>query len=268
MKQQDKLSILCFGDCCGKVGRNALAKAIPELKEKYSADFVIVNSENATNGRGCSLSSYRELIKSGADCLTSGNHFYEQRDVFSPDAPILFEKQIRPLNLAKDAPLKGSKIFEIKGFKVRVTNLLGRVEINGAQSNPFTDMDELLEKDEKVDFDIVDFHAEATGEKRALAEYLDGRISLFVGTHTHVQTNDCQKLNKGTLFISDLGMCGLFDSCLGMLKDNVVKKVGFGLQASFQSPSSGLAQINGIHAVLFKDKNECKIELVNIKLNA
>ncbi len=94
MKQQDKLSILCFGDCCGKVGRNALAKAIPELKEKYSADFVIVNSENATNGRGCSLSSYRELIKSGADCLTSGNHFYEQRDVFSSDAPILFENSL------------------------------------------------------------------------------------------------------------------------------------------------------------------------------
>lgn len=267
MRPLNSISVLCFGDCCGRVGRRALNKLIPLLKDKYQADFVIVNSENATHGRGCSLESYNELVEAGADCLTSGNHFYDQRDVMNEKASILFERQIRPLNFAPQAPLRGSLVFPVKGYTLRVTNLIGRVEIQGAQSNPFLDMDKLLKETKPTDFHIVDFHAEATGEKRALAEYLDGRISLFMGTHTHVQTNDAQMLDKGTLFISDLGMCGLYDSCLGMLKESVINRTAFGLPGALQIAEEGLGFVSGIHVLLAKDKKESKIETFSVKVN-
>lgn len=267
MRPLNSISVLCLGDCVGRVGRMAIKKLLPLLKDKYQADFVVANSENATHGRGCSLESYNELIGAGIDCLTSGNHFYDQRDVMGEKASALFERQIRPLNFAPQAPLRGSLLFSVKGFSLRVTNLIGRVEIQGAQSNPFLDMDKLLRDNRPADFHIVDFHGEATGEKRALAEYLDGRVSLFFGTHTHVQTNDAQRLNKGTLFITDLGMCGLFDSCLGMMKESVIKRTAFGLPGVLQIAESGTGFVSGIHAVLAKEKKLSTIETFAIKVN-
>lgn len=263
-KSPSELSVLFFGDCVGKMGRLALAKGLPLLKDRYQADFTIVNCENATHGRGCSHEHYEELLKAGADCLTSGNHFYDSRDVFRPEYD--FSKLVRPLNMGPKAPLSGSRVFNVNGYTLRITNLIGRVEVPGAQSNPFTDMDQLLTTSSE-DFHIVDFHAEATGEKRCLAEYLDGRISLFVGTHTHVQTNDAKILDRGTCFITDLGMCGADDSCLGMGKDNAIAKVAFGLPLPFQPLETGIARLDGIHAVLGLDHKGALIEPISFKVN-
>ncbi len=247
MKSPDELRVLFFGDCVGTLGRKALARGLPLLKDRYQADFTFVNCENATHGRGCSHEHYLELLAAGADCLTSGNHFYGNRDVFREGLD--FSKLVRPLNFGPKAPLAGSRVFRVGAKTVRVTNLIGRVEMTGAQSNPFTDMDELIANSHE-DFHLVDFHGEATGEKRCLAEYLDGRISLFVGTHTHVQTNDAKVLDKGTCFISDAGMCGADDSCLGMGKDNAIARTAFGLPYPYEPPETGKARLDGILAVL------------------
>lgn len=261
MKSPNELSILFFGDCVGKVGRRALAKGLPLLKDKYQADFVICNCENATHGRGCSHEHYLELLNAGADCLTSGNHFYDTKDVLREDLD--WSKLVRPLNLGPYAPLKGSRVFRAGGHTIRVTNLLGLVEMHGTQVSPFIAMDELLPQCHE-DFHIVDIHAEATGEKRALAEYLDGKVNLVTGTHTHVQTNDAKILEKGTCFISDAGMCGLDDSCLGMEKHSAMRKIATGLPIPFNVPESGRGRLDGIHCVFGPNFKGVLIEKISV----
>lgn len=247
------MKILFLGDVVGPLGRQAVQKYLNLHKQKDSIDFVIVNGENATHGHGLSVKHYRELVGYGADCITSGNHFFNSPEAMNrvKDYPL----SVRPYNLDKNVPGVGTRIYEANGIKIRVTNLLGRVFLPMTQLNPFYCLDDIIAMDEEPIIHIVDFHAEATAEKRCLAEYADGRITALIGTHTHVQTNDAKCLNKGTFFLTDAGMNGAYDSCLGDEKNGSINRTMTGIPTSLTVPRKGKLQING---ALLEIDNETK----------
>jgi hypothetical protein len=216
------MKILFIGDIYSKSGRNALHKYLPLIKEKYEVDFTILNGENTTHGRGLSIKNYAEIVNAGVDFITLGNHFLDNNEI----CQILKNKTniVRPLNIENLYDGDGSRVVEIKNTKVRITNLVGRVHVNMKGltiTNPFDKLDDLLDNsNEKIH--IVDFHAEATGEKKSLAKYFDGRVSAILGTHTHVQTADNQVFSKGTAYISDVGYCGAYDSVLGVSNGDAI----------------------------------------------
>lgn len=220
------MRIAFFGDVVGKSGREAVIEYIKNNKSRKGFDFIIVNGENAAHGFGITQNICDQLFYVGVDVITLGNHTFDQKDDLQ-----LFDREkklIRPLNYPKGTPGKGFIIVEMpfSKRKVMVINLIGRLFLE-ANDDPFFIMNEFL-NDYKlgvnVDAIFVDFHAEATAEKVALARYLDGRISGFVGTHTHVPTADLQILPKGTGYLSDCGMCGDYDSCIGMKDDSPIMR--------------------------------------------
>lgn len=210
------MKILFIGDIFGKSGRLALHRYLPLIKEKYQVDFVIVNGENTTHGRGLSVKNYAEIKNAGVDFITLGNHFLDNDEISS----ILRNKQdiVRPLNIEDIYDGDGSRVVEVNGVSIRITNIVGRVHVNMKRltiTNPFDALDDITDFcKEKVH--IVDFHGEATGEKKSFAKYFDGKVSAIVGTHTHVQTADNQVFKNGTAYISDVGYCGAYDSVLGI----------------------------------------------------
>ena len=249
------ISILFLGDIVGRPGREIVKSLLPGLKAKYSIDFVIANGENATHGKGLSLKHYTELMEAGVNAVTMGNHFFRCDEIITENDKYI--NMVRPYNLNPVIPGVGTKIFKVRDSLIRVTNLLGRVFIEGADSNPFTDLDKIIAK-EKADIHIVDFHAEATGEKMALAKAFDGKITALIGTHTHVQTNDNRILPLGTGFISDAGMCGLYESILGVLPENVIRHTSLGIPTRFEVPESGQSQLNGV--VIYANERTGKTE--------
>ena len=207
-----------FGDVVGKSGREAVINYIKNNKSQKGFDFIIVNGENAAHGFGITQNICDQLFYVGVDVITLGNHTFDQKDDLQ-----LFDREkrlIRPMNYPKGTPGRGFVIIEMpfSKRKIMVVNLIGRLFLE-ANDDPFFVMNEFL-NDYKlgvnVDAIFVDFHAEATAEKVALAHYLDGKISGLVGTHTHVPTADLQILRNGTGYLSDCGMCGDYDSCIGM----------------------------------------------------
>lgn len=239
------IKVLILGDVVGPLGRQGVKKYLALHKEKDQFDFVIANGENATHGHGLSLDHYKELIADGVDCVTNGNHLFNSPDLFNHVED--FQYAIRPLNLDPGVPLKGSLIFTLNnGAKIRVSNVLGRVFIPMAQTNPFYAMDEVLKYDKEPIINLVDFHAEATAEKRIMAEYLDGRVTAVFGTHTHVQTNDPKILNKGTFFLTDVGMNGAYDSVLGDAKEGSMKRTITGMPATMEVFKKGKILVNGL----------------------
>ncbi|MFA6829874.1 MAG: TIGR00282 family metallophosphoesterase [Bacilli bacterium] len=236
------MKILFLGDIVGPLGR----EAVKSFLSQNHFDFVIANGENTTHGHGLSNKHYNELLSYGIDCITSGNHFFNSRDPFHPEFD--FSKQVRPYNLDKSCPGLGTNVFLAhNGEKIRVTNLLGRVFTGTmAQSNPFTDLDEICSLDDYPIIHIVDFHAEATAEKRCLAEYAGSKLTAIIGTHTHVQTNDAKILTNGAFFLTDAGMNGAYDSCLGDEKDGPIKRTMTGLPAEMIVPRIGEAMLNGV----------------------
>lgn len=256
----ETIRILFFGDIVGPLGRKAVKKYLQLHKETDKIDFVIANGENTTHGHGLSYPHYKELLSYGIDCLTSGNHFFNSPDAIkcAKDMPL----QIRPYNFDSSCPGKGTDVFCLKdGTKIRVTSMIGRTYLGLAQSNPFYDMDKIINESENT-IHILDFHAEATGEKRLLAEYLDGRITAVFGTHTHVQTNDAKLLSKGTLFVTDAGMNGAYYSSLGDEISPALYRTMTGMPASFDVPKSGKMLVN---AILFEIDKESK-QVKNFKL--
>ncbi|WP_031489009.1 TIGR00282 family metallophosphoesterase [Ureaplasma canigenitalium] len=210
------MKILMIGDIFSKQGRNAVAKELPKLRERYNLDFVIANAENTTHGRGLCLKHYEELKSAGIDCFTMGNHTWDHKDIF--ELMKSHNDVIRPYNINKENNYSlyglGSSIFVIKNKSIRVTNLLGlSVNMKGLQSNPFEALDEIIKFDES-DIHLVDFHAETTSEKNALFMDFAGSVSVIVGTHTHVPTNDARILNH-TAYQTDLGMTGPINSVIG-----------------------------------------------------
>ena len=214
--------ILTLGDIVGAGGTEAIEKKLWEIRNENRIDMVIANGENAATGNGINPETAQRLFRAGVDVITGGNHIFRKSTIHS-----FLEKEkniIRPANYPSECPGFGYCIFDMCSYRVLVINLLGTVYMESLE-NPFSCADKIL-KNEEGNFDIalLDFHAEATSEKLALARYLDGRISCFFGTHTHVQTSDEKVLAGGTGYITDLGMCGVEDSVLGVKSDIIIRR--------------------------------------------
>ena len=235
---------------CGKVGRRMLKERIPYYVNKYEIDFVIANGENATHGKGLNRNHYFELLDAGVDVITLGNHYMSKSEILRYINNV--DRLVRPCNLLKDFPGEGSVVFDVNGVSVRVTNLLGSAFMDEEVNSPYYSLLNILSEEEPATIHIVDFHAEATGEKQAFAFALDGKVSAVLGTHTHVQTNDAHILPNGTAFISDVGMTGFADGVLGCTSETVVGKLIYGKQTKFQVPDEG----RGIFSAVVIDVNE------------
>ena len=216
------MKILAVGDVVGQNGLNKLKEILPNLKQREKIDFVIVNGENVAGGMGITEKDFKQILFAGADVVTLGNHTWSKKDVFSI---IDNEQLLRPANYPKNVLGKGYNIYNCKNKKIAVINLIGRTNMGILSENPFIEADEIIEKiKESVDYIVIDFHAEATAEKIAMAYYLDGKVNIIFGTHTHVQTADEMILPKGTAYITDIGMKGPIDSVIGMDKKASIKR--------------------------------------------
>ncbi len=215
--------ILLLGDVCSAAGRHAVRQELAGLRKRHRADFVIVNVENAAGGYGITPRLADALLGAGADCLTTGDHAFDRKDAwpYYDRRPEL----LRPLNYPPGTPGHGFQLFEREGFSVAVVDLAGRVFMRPLDC-PFQRVTPAVEElRRRAAIVIVEFHAEATAEKMAMGWFLDGRVSAVLGTHTHVQTADERVLPGGTAYVTDVGMCGAFDSVLGMRKDLSIRRL-------------------------------------------
>lgn len=237
------MKALCIGDVCGTIGCNALRRNLPELKRRYNIDMCIVNGENAHDKNGIIKVNSDDIFASGADVITTGNHVFRRKEFYE----VLDSNDyvIRPANYTEKAHGKGCCVYDMGRLRVGVINLLGALYV-AAPINPFSVVDKMVDemRADGIKIIIIDFHAEATSEKRAMGYYLDGRISALFGTHTHVQTADAQILPKGTGYITDIGMTGAKDSVLGMAIEPAISKVKDMLPVQFEY-AKGASMING-----------------------
>ncbi len=242
------MRLLFLGDVMGRSGRTAVIARLPGLRADWRLDFVVVNAENATSGAGLSAAHAAELLAAGADCLTLGDHAFDQRDMLSF---IETEPRIlRPLNYARTAPGRGARLFDAPGGrKVFVAQALGRVFMKRPFDDPFSALDAALKAaplGAQASAVIIDAHAEATSEKMALGHWCDGRASLVVGTHTHVPTGDTQILARGAAFQADAGMCGDYDSVIGMDKVEPIARFVTGMSKGRFAPAEAEATLCGV----------------------
>ncbi|MHA3916498.1 TIGR00282 family metallophosphoesterase [Halovulum sp. GXIMD14793] len=241
------MRILFLGDIVGRSGRDAVKARIGELRAEWKLDFIIVNGENATSGMGLSGAHAQELLGAGVDCLTLGDHAFDQRDMMS-----FIETEpriIRPLNFSKNAPGKGARVFSTAcGEKVLVTQALGQVFMKRPFDDPFSALEATLKTTPlgAVQAVVVDFHAEATSEKMAMGHWLNGRASLVVGTHTHVPTGDAYVMSKGTGYMTDAGMCGDYATVIGMDPEEPLNRFITGMPKGRFTPGSGEATLSGV----------------------
>lgn len=216
------MNILVLGDVVGSCGCDFIRKTLPGFKKLKAIDFTIANGENSSDGNGITPFSAEHLFTSGVDFITTGNHVFRRKEVY--DFLDDNESIIRPYNYNGANPGKGVAVADTGMYKIAVINLMGNMFME-ALDNPFYAADKALKEiSDQTDIILVDFHAEATSEKQALAYYLDGRVSAVYGTHTHVLTYDNRILSKGTGYITDVGMCGVTDSVLGVEKQIVIDK--------------------------------------------
>ncbi|MBL8029749.1 MAG: YmdB family metallophosphoesterase [Candidatus Doudnabacteria bacterium] len=274
--------ILFIGDIVGKPGRKSLAQVLPMWKEKYKPDAVIVNTENAAHGKGVTLSTLSEIDVLGVDCFTGGNHSFDKED----QVKVCFEKYpklIRPVNLPGTFEGYGfyrfskpvvvpfmepdkSGNYKTVDQQFLVINLHGTVFcekfFDGQLSNPFLEVDRILKQEaQKGDIILVDFHAEATSEKKTLGHYLDGRVSAVVGTHTHVPTADAHIMPKGSAYITDVGMVGTRDSALGTKFENALAKfLDPELKFKNEVEESGVIQVNGVLIEIGENQKAVRVE--------
>lgn len=234
------MKILAIGDVVGDRGTDAILDNLEKLIKKYGAQFCIINAENACSANGITRKKAEALLDSGADVLTLGNHTFRQKDAYTLLAHN--ERVVRPINYPPETVGKGITVVEKNGVRVAVANALGRVYLENVDC-PFRALEGALKKCD-ADIKIVDFHAEATSEKRAMGFYLDGLASVVFGTHTHVQTADAQVLPRGCGYITDIGMTGPYHSCLGVDKQIVIDRFVKCSQARFEFADSA-SQING-----------------------
>jgi metallophosphoesterase (TIGR00282 family) len=230
------VNILLVGDVVGNPGRTILKKALPGLFRKHDVDYCVANVENAAGGFGVTKEVCDEILDAGVDCMTSGNHIWDKKEIMG--VIDLIPQLLRPLNYPARQPGRGSHVGKGKRSRVPVAtlNLSGRVFMHGAMDDPFTlglSEVERLRKEAKVI--LVDMHGEATSEKVAIARYLDGLVSAVVGTHTHVPTCDHRVLPGGTAYCTDLGMTGPYDSVIGVEKDAVIHRFLTGMPSRFET---------------------------------
>jgi metallophosphoesterase (TIGR00282 family) len=241
------MRILFLGDLVGRAGRDAVAAALPDLRRRLRLDLAIVNAENASHGFGLAPDMARTLFEAGADVLTLGNHAWDRREIIPF---IASEKRvIRPINFPTGTPGAGSVLLTLAdGRRALVINAMGRLFME-ALDCPFRATEEVLSRHKLgagVQAAVVDFHAEATSEKQAFAHSFDGRLSLVVGTHTHVPTADHQILKKGTGYMTDAGMCGSYDSVIGMAKEGAAERFWRKMPGERLQPAEGDVTISGV----------------------
>jgi metallophosphoesterase (TIGR00282 family) len=258
------LKVLFIGDIVGSIGRDTVAAYLPRLKSKYKPDVVIANGENAAAGRGLTKKIYQELLFMGIDVVTMGNHTWDQKEImdFIDDEDFL----IRPANFSPDAPGKGMTTISKNGVTLSVINLHGRTFLP-PHDDPFAMSLQLVEEAKKVSpLIFVDFHAEATSEKIAMGWHLDGKASVVVGTHTHVQTADARILPEGTAYLTDAGMTGPYDGVLGMKKEDVLYRFQTNMPTRFEVPKEGRSQLNGMF-VEIDDRTGKALRIERIYIN-
>ena len=241
------MRFLFLGDVVGRPGRIAVQERLPGLREAWSLDCVVINGENAAGGFGLTEAICDELLAAGADAVTLGNHSWDQRE-----ALVFIERQqrlVRPANYPTGTPGRGAAVIEARnGARVLVVNVMGRLYMD-ALDDPFAAAERQLSAcplGEVADAVIVDVHAEATSEKQAMGYFLDGRASLVVGTHTHVPTSDTRILPGGTAYQSDAGMCGDYDSILGMNKEEPIRRFLQKTPGARLEPASGEGSLSGV----------------------
>ncbi|WP_072393978.1 TIGR00282 family metallophosphoesterase [Hyphomicrobium sp. CS1GBMeth3] len=241
------MRLLFLGDIVGRTGRRAAVEAIPRLRERYKLDFLVINGENAAGGFGITEAIHLELIDAGADAVTLGNHAFDQKDTL-----VFIERQerlIRPVNFPPGTPGRGAALLKARnGADVLVINAMGRVFMTEIDC-PFRAIDRELTAcplKSGADVVLIDFHAEATSEKQALGHFLDGRASVVVGTHTHTPTSDERILAGGTAYMSDAGMCGDYNSVLGMDIEEPVNRFLTRLPRERFEPALGPATVSGL----------------------
>lgn len=243
------MKLLFLGDVMGRAGRKAVADHLPRLRADWGLDFVVVNGENASSGMGLTGTHAQGLLEAGADVVTLGDHAFDQKDMLQA-----IEKEsriLRPLNFSKAAPGKGVRLFDApRGRKVLVAQVLGNVFMKRAFDDPFSAIDLALKtypRGGQANAVIVDVHAEATSEKMALGHWCNGRASLIVGTHTHVPTSDAMILSKGTGYLTDAGMCGDYDSVIGMEKSEPLQRFLTGMPKERFTPALGDVTLSGVY---------------------
>ena len=243
------MRILFLGDVVGRGGRKAVATELPKLREAWNLDFVVVNGENATSGMGLSGAHAKGLLEAGADVLTLGDHAFDQKDMMT----FITQEQriIRPINFSKAAPGVGARVFiATNSRKVLVAQVLGQVFMKRAFDDPFSALDSVLKQypmGGQVQASVIDIHCEATSEKMAVGHYCAGRASLVVGTHTHVATADAMILPGGTGYLTDAGMCGDYNSVIGMEKEEPLRRFITGMPKDRFAPAMGEATLSGVY---------------------
>jgi len=262
------MRLLFLGDVVGRSGRNVVTEHLPGLIKDWRLDFVAINGENAAGGFGITESIYNELIDVGADAITLGNHAWDQREamVFIERAPHL----IRPLNYPVGTPGRGAVVVPAKnGSRVLVVNLMGRVFMD-AMDDPFAVVEReitAIPLGQGADAILVDMHCEATSEKQAMGHHLDGRVSIVVGTHTHVPSADTRILRGGTAFITDVGMCGDYDSVIGMSKDEPLRRFLTKMPSTRFEAASGPGMLSGL-TVETDDKTGLALRAAPVRIGA
>ncbi len=243
------MKLLFLGDVMGRAGRKAISENLPRLREEWRLDFVVVNGENATGGMGLSGEHAKVLFNAGADCVTLGDHAFDQKDMLQ--AIEADSRIVRPLNFAKGAPGRGHRLFNAPGGrKVLVVQALGQVFMKRPFDDPFGAVEGILKTHPRgglAQAVIVDMHCEATSEKMAMGHFCNGKASLVVGTHTHVPTGDAQILDKGTAYLSDAGMCGDYDSVIGMEKAEPMRRFLTGMSKTRFTPANNEATLSGVY---------------------
>ncbi|MCI9365219.1 MAG: TIGR00282 family metallophosphoesterase [Clostridia bacterium] len=252
------MKVLAVGDLIGESGFNKLSEEIEKIKKENNIDFIIVNGENVADGMGITKKLFDGIIKLGTDVVTMGNHTWGKRDIFGfIDDPRL----IRPANYPEGVCGKGYGIYECNNKKIAVINLIGRTDMNVLSENPFLTCNKIVEKiKDKVDIIIVDFHAEATAEKIAMGYYLDGKVTILFGTHTHVQTADEKILERGTGYITDIGMTGPKNSVIGMDIEASLKRFLTTLPERYRV-AKGECILNG--CIFEIDDETCKLKKIS-----
>ena len=232
----------------GRAGRRAITENLGRLRQDWRLDFVVVNGENATSGVGLSPDHAKLLLDAGADVLTLGDHAFDQKDMLSH-----IEREpriIRPLNFSKAAPGKGARVFDVPGGRrILVAQVLGQVFMKRPFDDPFSHLDLLFRTHPMggmVNASLIDIHCEATSEKMGVGHFSDGRASIVVGTHTHVPTADGMILPGGTAYLTDAGMCGDYNSVIGMEKDEPIRRFVTGMPKGRFAPANGEASLSGL----------------------
>lgn len=252
------LSFLIFGDIFGKLGRSIIKEHCAPLQKKYKPDFTMANAENITHGSGVSVTTINDMMDAGIEFFTGGNHSLDNKKgnaVYAiPNIPLL-----RPENIGSTKIGTGHKLIQIGSHNILIINLLGQLFMKSSYANPFTTLDGILKqfKDIPLSACIVDFHAETTAEKAALAHYADGRVSLVFGTHTHVPTADARIMPHGTGFITDIGFNGPLNSIIGIQPENAIYNFTHTTKRKTSIVESGTGYLNALFVTIDTTTAQC-----------